>query len=130
MSDLKINLAREDGRFRPGEVIQGKLAWRFARSPQAIRLRLCWQTSGKASARDQQPVAGLDIAGPGVSGVRAFSFRLPYGPWSFKGRAISLRWFLEALAEGADAGVCVRDLEVSHLRRTLDLEPQDAGARA
>ncbi len=79
---------------------------------------LYWHTSGNA-VQDRELMEFLEIGAPGDSGSKDFVFRLPYGPCSFRGKAVNLTWTLELKAEGCGTAPLLKDIELSHLRRTL-----------
>lgn len=102
----RIEVSTRDGRyfFRPGEMIEGTVAWHFGEAPRSVELRLFWYTEGKGD-RDLEIVTAFPFEAPGADDRRAFRLQAPAEPWSFSGKLISLTWALEAVAEpGARAG--------------------------
>jgi hypothetical protein len=88
----------EGGRwFKPGETIRGTAEWFLDDDPDEFEVRLFWFTSGKGT-RDVEIVARAHIDQPGRHGNRAFSFRVPSGPYSFSGSLITLTWAIELVA--------------------------------
>jgi hypothetical protein len=95
-----IQVETRDGRtaFQPGEEIEGTVRWLLDPPPKSLEVRLFWYTEGKGE-RDVGVVESLPFADPGPEEHRPFRFRLPAGPYSFKGTVIHLLWAVEAVAE-------------------------------
>lgn len=87
--------------FRPGEEIEGMVAWRFDEAPRSVELRLFWYTQGKGD-QDVEIAATFPFDAPGAEDRRGFRLQAPAEPWSFSGKLISLSWALEAVAQPGD----------------------------
>lgn len=98
MSALRIDLNTALTRFRPGEEIDGTVAWQLENSPREIELRLFWFTRGKGT-EDVGVVQTLRFDLPLKDETRSFRFRLPEAPYSFSGKLISLVWALELIVQ-------------------------------
>lgn len=94
MSELEINLRDSQTTYVPGETVQGSVQWNAEANPRRLDLSLLWYTAGKGT-RDVGIIETVAIDNPGSYGVRDFAFTLPYGPYSFSGKLISLIWVLE-----------------------------------
>jgi hypothetical protein len=90
-------LERSRASFKPGETAQGTIAWDLAQAP-TIELRVFWRTEGKGT-QDLDVVKVVAVPGGGPRGERSFSLPLPKFPYSYAGKLISIRWFLEAVAQ-------------------------------
>jgi hypothetical protein len=95
MNELRID-TRYDA-FYPGSDAQATCSWQLDQEPQAIELRLVWNTSGKGD-RDLKVAQTVRIDSPGAVGRQEITLRLPWGPYSFSGKLISLIWALELVA--------------------------------
>jgi len=131
MSDGSLEIAITGGRttFAPRETVEGTVSWRFALAPAKVELRLLWYTEGKGE-RDLEVIEAVPFAAPAAAESRAFSLRLPPGPYSFSGKLISLRWALEAVAEPGDRSART-EIVVAPAGREVRLDPGAslAGAR-
>lgn len=96
MSTLGIELAKEQGGYRPGEHLRGAAGWALDRQTgaAAIELRLVWFTEGKGD-QDVEIVAHERWERPAPDDQKTFDFRLPAGPYSFSGKLVTLVWALE-----------------------------------
>lgn len=101
MSVLRIRLERERAWSLPGSDLSGAVRWDLDRQVEALELRLFWYTRGRGS-EDVEVVERLRFLEPEPSGERAFSFRLPDGPYSFSGALIALAWALELVTDPGD----------------------------
>lgn len=91
---LRIDLDDDRRWFLPADTVAGNAVWRLDESADAVELRLFWHTSGKGT-EDVEIVDSVRTEADGMAGERAFSFRLPLGPYSFSGSLITLSWALE-----------------------------------
>ncbi|MDQ7824008.1 MAG: hypothetical protein RDV48_14505 [Candidatus Eremiobacteraeota bacterium] len=98
---LTIVLSHDKKNCRPGEKIEGTLQWDLPGTPGTLELRLCWHTAGKGTV-DTRRVDTFEWKENSPKGSRSFSFPLPLMPYSFSGKLVSLRWFLEFLAPRVD----------------------------
>jgi hypothetical protein len=118
---LEIALSADRPAFAPRETVEGTVSWRFASPPAKVELRLLWYTEGKGE-RDVEVIEAVPFAAPAAAERRAFSLRLPPGPYSFSGKLISLRWALEAVAEPADRSMRT-EIVVAPNDREIRLDP-------
>ena len=102
MRSLRIDLDGDRRWFLPGDEISGRAVWRLDDEPDEVELRLFWHTGGKGTG-DVEIVAQRRFEGAGASSERAFSFRLPLGPYSFSGSLITLAWSLELVVLPGEA---------------------------
>ena len=123
MSDGSFEIALAEGRaaFAPRETVEGTVSWRFASPPVKVELRLLWYTEGKGE-RDVEVIETVPFDNPAAAERRAFSLRLPPGPYSFFGKLISLRWALEAVAEPGDRSTRT-EIVVAPAGREVRLDP-------
>jgi hypothetical protein len=117
---LTIELREGIAAFSPGESVEGSAGWTLAEPPRAVTLRLFWRTEGTGN-EDVEVVESTTFEGPGATDRRAFSFRLPAGPWSFRGPLIHLLWGLELVAEPGEEATRV-DLTVAPGGREIEME--------
>jgi hypothetical protein len=94
-----ISVATSDGRaaFQPGEEISVDLDWDLDEAPEAIELRLVWNTAGKGTT-DLEVVRTQRIEAPPARDHHRLSLILPRSPYSFSGKLVSVVWALEAVA--------------------------------
>jgi len=94
-----LTLETEFDAFYPGTDARVMVSWNAnPDSPplQAIEVRLIWKTSGKGD-RDLQIVRTRRIDPSTPAGHQEITFSLPWGPYSFSGKLISLTWAIEAI---------------------------------
>ncbi len=94
MNEFDISLHENQTRYAPGDTVRGAVQWRLPTNPHRLDLSLLWYTAGK-STRDVGVIESHAIDNPGALGSKDFSFTLPYGPYSFSGKLISLIWVIE-----------------------------------
>lgn len=98
MSWLRLDLADGKTDYRPGEEVAGSLSWSldFADDPpQSAHVRLSWFTRGRGD-RESEVVATERLATGARSGRSDFRLRLPAGPYSVRGKLVSIAWEVEA----------------------------------
>lgn len=101
MNSLAIQTC--DGRttFDPAETISVDVQWELNDEPEALELRLVWNTSGKGDTDiGVENTVLLDTPGP--SGSRRVDVDLPGAPYSFSGKLVSLIWALELVAKPSE----------------------------
>ena len=104
MSTLHITTKDNRTAFRPCEQVEGTVDWSFTESvPEALELRAFWFTCGKGT-QDVGVYKSVRLDAPPAEGKRRFRLRLPYAPYSFSGRLISLTWALELVTEPQGEG--------------------------
>lgn len=96
MKSLRVELNEGRTTYRPGGELKGRVVWTAAEIPETLQVSLLWFTKGRGT-EDAEIVDQVVLHAPGLSGDRAFSFRLPLSPYSFSGRLISLLWVVEAV---------------------------------
>lgn len=101
MGSIQIETEGGANAFLPGETIIGTVSWQLEPPLESVELRLIWYTEGKGD-QDLEIVETAAFHSPGVVDRRAFTVRLPEGPFSFSGKLISLLWALEAVAQPND----------------------------
>ena len=94
MSELNIDLCDSKTSYAPGEMVRGAVQWNLEANPRRLDLSLLWYTAGKGT-RDVSVIETVAIDNPGSFGSQDFAFTLPYGPYSFSGKLISLIWVIE-----------------------------------
>ena len=94
-----LSVATVDGRteFHPGEEIDVDVSWEFEEPPEAIELRLVWNTAGKGTT-DLRVVQTERFDEPPLSDRRRKTLTLPRSPYSFSGKLVSVIWALELVA--------------------------------
>ncbi len=124
MSWLRLDLA--DGRtdYRPGEEVVGSVSWSlaFGEEPvEAAEVHLLWFTRGKGD-RESEVVASRRLAGSTTSEHRDFRLRLPAGPYSVRGKLVSIVWAVEAVLEPGGQANRI-EITVSPTGREIALHP-------
>lgn len=99
---MSIEITPERTQYRPGEPIQGSVAWQIGHTPQVAELRLFWFTRGQGNV-DTETVETFSFDHPLSSDAREFSIAAPEFPFSFTGELISLRWALELVLEPGES---------------------------
>ncbi len=93
---LMIRL-KEDASYEPNQSIDVKLSWELPEAPDAIELRLIWNTAGKGN-QNVTLVNTLSFENLQPSGSRTTKLKLPCQPYSFSGKLLSIIWALELVA--------------------------------
>ena len=117
---LRIEIARQQTAFEPGEDLAGTVSWQFDSPPRGIELRLFWFTRGKGT-EDVGVAQTLPFDRPAPEESRPFRLRLPDAPLSFSGKLISLVWALELVAAPSKEVARV-ELVAAPGKRELQLE--------
>ncbi|MEW4488578.1 hypothetical protein AB1L42_10880 [Thalassoglobus sp. JC818] len=97
MNDLELTILSERTGFDPGSEVPVRAAWQFDETPEALELRLVWNTSGKGD-RDLKVVQVVEISPSSPTGSHEVTLTLPWGPYSFSGKLISIIWAVELVA--------------------------------
>jgi hypothetical protein len=119
MSELDISLHESRTSYAPGDTVRGTVQWNVQGNPQRLDLSLLWYTTGKGT-RDVGVIETLAVDNPGSFGSRDFAFTLPYGPYSFSGKLISLIWVLELSCTPGE-GIVRQEITVSPTGREIVL---------
>jgi hypothetical protein len=96
MNRLSIDTGGRTG-FEPGEEIAVSAKWSLDRPPDAVEMRLVWNTAGNTEP-DLQVVETVRLESPPAEQTWELTIRLPREPYSFQGRKIALTWALELVA--------------------------------
>ncbi len=103
MSSFDIEIAESRRAFAPGESVRGRAIWMLEKEAKYLELALFWQTKG-AGTQDVGLAESIRFERPGREEEREFTLTLPAGPYSFRGKLVSIVWCLELTdAEGKDA---------------------------
>jgi len=94
MNELDINLRDNKTEYAPGQMVRGSVQWNVEGNSKGVEVLLLWYTAGKGT-RDVGVIETTTIDNPGAFGSRDFAFTLPYGPYSFSGKLVSLIWVIE-----------------------------------
>ena len=97
MNEFNIDFPHNLTTFDPGAEISLNLSWHLESSPEVIEVRLVWNTSGKGD-RDLKVVKTVRFDRPSPNGQQHVVLELPWGPYSFSGKLISLTWAVEVIA--------------------------------
>lgn len=97
MNKLELTFPQELTSFDPGAEIAVNAAWDLDAPPDKIEARLVWHTSGKGD-RDLKVVKAVTIESPPARDQQLITFSLPWGPYSFSGKLISLIWGIELVS--------------------------------
>ncbi len=131
MSQLTIQLDDDRTGFEPGETIPALLDWSLPEPPDAIELRVVWNTVGKGTT-DIGVEHAITIDSPNQSDSRRVDVPLPKAPYSFSGKLVSLVWALELVASPSGAS-CRREITIApggsevELQRSSELDGAGAG---
>jgi hypothetical protein len=95
-----VELKIEDGRtqFEPGAQVVVVASWDLEEPPDSLEVRLLWKTEGKGTS-DEDVVEQLPLDHPGQHDSVRLGIQVPYSPYSFSGKLVSLSWWLELTAE-------------------------------
>lgn len=97
MSELELKIRDGQTHFTPGETVTVDLEWDLPKRPQRLELCLLWHTEGKGDEDGEVEVReSIDINE--ARGQRSIDVHVPRRPYSFVGKLISLRWYLELSA--------------------------------
>ncbi|MCA8999652.1 MAG: hypothetical protein KDA80_21835 [Planctomycetaceae bacterium] len=96
MSQLQIET--DYSAYYPGGELRASVSWQLAEIPDSAELRLVWNTSGKGD-RDLKVVHVVPLPDPQAKDERNVELTLPWGPYSFSGKLISLIWALELVLQ-------------------------------
>ncbi|MCA9080441.1 MAG: hypothetical protein KDA58_07770 [Planctomycetaceae bacterium] len=103
MSEMSITLPQQ-GALEPGSEIDVDVQWDLDRPTNRLELRLVWNTTGKGD-RDLKVAKTMHIHDPELKGNERLTFILPWGPYSFSGKLISLVWAFELVDVSSDASI-------------------------
>lgn len=98
MSRLQIETRNKTSAFEPGAAVEVNLSWDLPEPPSSIELRLVWNTEGKGD-RDLKMAKKIQINEPAAADSQKVEMILPWGPYSFSGKLISLVWALELVVQ-------------------------------
>jgi hypothetical protein len=118
---IALELTLEDGRtaFEPGARLTGVAAWSAPVAPRGMELRLSWAMQGRGG-RDFKIADTISLPAPAAAERRPFILTLPAGPYSFRGRLVTLTWTLELVALPGEEKARV-DLVCAPGGKTIDL---------
>jgi hypothetical protein len=103
--DFAFALEKPDARFRPGEVVRGRLDVRVLDdcTCTALTLALDWRTHGKGNVakggRPPEVLAQAETWKAGEQRSYPFALAMPSVPVSYHGHLVNLDWFLLARAD-------------------------------
>lgn len=97
MSNLSISIPDGPATFEPGSEIEVDLSWNLNGDPDRLEFRLVWNTEGKGDT-DLKVAKSITIDAPSQRGSKTLVIILPWGPYSFSGKLISLQWGFELIA--------------------------------
>lgn len=112
MNTLKIDTPGNADAFYAGAEIEIYPSWDLEQEPDAIELRLVWHTAGKGD-EDLKVVKTVRFDKPRAREQRTVPLTLPWGPYSFSGKLISLIWGMELIAFPGQDSVR-REFTLSH----------------
>jgi len=103
MNTFDIVIEEDRRAFVPGEILRGRAIWMLEKPAEYLELSLFWQTSGYGT-QDMAVAESMRFERPGLEEEREFALTLPEGPYSFRGKLITIGWYLELTdTEGNDA---------------------------
>jgi hypothetical protein len=104
---------QNDGVFRPGETLRGRVRLDDGQPSPGLELHLLWMTRGRGTEQ-VEVVAVRDLHD------LDFSFDLPPGPPSFSGSLVGVVWAVE-LVDGDGESLALREFILSPTGRELRL---------
>lgn len=111
MSSFDIEIEGDRRAFGPGESLRGRAIWMLEKPAEYLELLLFWQTSGYGT-QDMAVAESVRFEKPTMEEEREFTLTLPEGPYSFRGKLITIGWYLELTdREGKDA--CQKEIILS-----------------
>jgi hypothetical protein len=118
---ITLELTLEHGRtaFEPGARVGGVAVWTASEPPRGMELRLSWTLTGKGG-RDLRIAQTVPLPQPGAAERRPFVLTLPAGPYSFRGRLLTLAWTLDLVALPGEESARV-NLVVAPHNQTIEL---------
>jgi hypothetical protein len=119
MSEVSIEIQAGLYSYCPGETLSGSASWKGDEAPQSVEVRLFWFTSG-VSLSQAAIVKRIIVDRPAARASPQFQFVLPDGPWSFRGRFVSLNWAVEVVLLPS-RGNARQFITVSPDRKQIDL---------
>jgi hypothetical protein len=99
MTQPRLELKTEYDAFFPGTIAASRVVWDVGEGnppPIGIEARLVWSTSGKGD-KDRKVIKNIRWEPNKPQGERQVNFQLPWGPYSFSGKLISLIWAIEVI---------------------------------
>lgn len=97
MNRMELIFPDDMTQFDPGAEIAVEATWELDEIPDHLEVRLVWHTTGKGD-RDLKQVKTVTISSSTPSGRELVTLSLPWGPYSFSGKLISLIWGIELVA--------------------------------
>ncbi len=97
MNNLELAFPQDSTGFDPGTEISIIASWEFDAPPEVLEVRLVWNTAGKGD-QDLKVVKVARLEKPAAKEQRSVVLELPWGPYSFSGKLISLIWAIELVA--------------------------------
>lgn len=97
MNSLELIFPQSVTGFDPGAEIVFSIRWNFEEALERVELRLVWNTSGKGD-QDLKVVKTVRFDSPAGRDEQQVVMSLPWGPYSFSGKLISLIWAIEVVA--------------------------------
>ena len=101
MSELRLETSDNRTHYKPGERIEGTVAWTTEDHPSEALLCLFWHTAGKGD-RDVGIAVNMPFDDPSPRDERPFSIQAPPAPYSFSGQLITLTWSIELVVNPGD----------------------------
>ena len=125
MSQLAIQPSGDRTAFEPSETIAVEAQWELDSEPEALEVRLVWNTSGKGDT-DIGVEKTISLDSPGLAESRRLDVELPAAPYSFSGKYVSLIWALELVARPSNLS-CRKEITIAPGQREVLLhrEPNE-----
>ncbi len=94
----EIRLQTDYDAYYPGTDLVATVTWHFSEPPTGFLFRLLWTTEGKGT-QDVGQVSTKRISTTKSQGSEDVKIRLPWGPYSYSGKLLSILWSIEVTAE-------------------------------
>jgi hypothetical protein len=88
----------EEDSCKPGQPVQGSVDWKFSDPAGKIEVRLLMVVSEKDETH-RSYASGICWNNLPKEGIGKFSLTPPEGPYSFAGKGLQIRWYVEANCE-------------------------------
>jgi hypothetical protein len=85
----------DENGYQPGQQVKGSVNWKFSDPAGQIEVRLLLVVSEKDETHKSY-ASGLSWNNLPKEGIGKFSLTPPDGPYSFLGKGLQIRWYVEA----------------------------------
>lgn len=115
---LEIVLKDNKKRFRPFDVIEGKIKYDLSKSSKEITVDLVWTTMGKGTTDNYRADTSVISTMGNNRGEGHFRLNAPAGPYSFSGKLVSIIWMISCGTEN-DKEIAEKEIVISPVGREV-----------